>query len=206
MVLPPSQPLDQILLVEGSDEEHLIRQLLCRLQLIPSFSISDKKGIDPLLQSISGEVKVADRHAIGILADANDNVTARWNAITDRLKKEGIQAPASPVPDGTIIASEPRVGIWLMPNNTSVGELEDFVAQMIPNNDPVWPSSRRYIDGIPNADRKFAQGKILRAQIHAWLAARNEPRKIGSAIRTHDLEINGPLCRKFVDWLNRLFR
>ncbi len=93
-----------------------------------------------------------------------------------------------------------------MPDNQSMGELEDFVAKMIPNGDPVWPRSRSYIDGIPITDRKFKGKKTLRAKVYAWLAAREDPRRMGQAIYARDLNVNGPLCQKFVDWLTRLFR
>ena len=99
----------------------------------------------------------------------------------------------------------PRVGVWLMPDNESPGELEDFVAQMIPDGDPVWPLSQDYIDGIPVSDRKFTAGKTLRAKIHAWLAAREDPRQMGAAIGTYDLDIGGDLCTRFTAWLDMLF-
>ena len=115
----------------------------------------------------------------------------------------------SPEPTGTFIdgtASTPRVGIWLMPNNTSSGELENFVSEMIPDNDPVWPRSECYIDGIPVKDRKFTEKKILRAKIHAWLAAREDPKQMGLAIRACDLHVDGTLSTTFADWLRNLFK
>lgn len=69
--------------------------------------------------------------------DANDDLDARWSAVANRLRAENIEVPSSPERTGTIIDSKPRVGIWLMPNNTSPGELENFVSEMIPNDDPV---------------------------------------------------------------------
>ena len=90
-----------------------------------------------------------------------------------------------------------------MPDNCSVGELEDFVVQMIPVGDRVWPLSERYIDEIPNP--AFRPGKALRAKLYAWLAAREDPRHIGLAIRAQDLDVDGDLCRRFVAWLTRLF-
>ena len=92
-----------------------------------------------------------------------------------------------------------------MPDNESSGELEDFVKQMIPTGDPVWSLSQRYIDGIPQANRKFADRKKLRAQLYAWLATREDPKKMGSAIGAHDLNMDGILCKKFVVWLMALF-
>ena len=93
-----------------------------------------------------------------------------------------------------------------MPDNENPSELEDFVIEMIPDGDVVWPRAQSYIDGIPAADRPFSEGKRQRARLYAWLATREEPRRMAAAIGTHDLDINGPLCRRFVDWLKRLFQ
>ena len=92
-----------------------------------------------------------------------------------------------------------------MPDNQLAGELENFIEKMIPASDPVWPLSEAYIDGIPQAARKFADGKILRAKVHAWLAAREDPRPMGTSIRAGDLDINAPASTSFVNWLRRLF-
>ena len=91
-----------------------------------------------------------------------------------------------------------------MPNNEAPGEIEDFVAGMIPESDPVWPRSQAYVDGIPVTDRKF-RGKILRAKVHSWLATREEPRMMGAAIGARDLNCDAPDAVRLVDWLRRLF-
>ncbi len=93
-----------------------------------------------------------------------------------------------------------------MPDNQSPGELEDFIVKMIPDGDPVWPRSKAYINGIPEEDREFKEGKILRAKVHAWLATREEPRKMGLAIKAKDLDIDGGTCASFVAWLRELFK
>ena len=92
-----------------------------------------------------------------------------------------------------------------MPDNESLGELENFISEMIPDNDPVWPLSEDYIDRIPEADRKFTEKKILRAKIHAWLATREDPRQMGAAIRARDLHTDGTLSTAFANWLRQLF-
>ena len=205
MARPPSQSSDRVLLVEGQDDKHVVLHLCERHQSTRPFSIDDKGNIDQVLESIAPEIKAPGRQAIGILVDANDDMTGRWEAIWNRLQKADINPPQSPSPDGTIIRVEPRIGIWLMPNNASAGELEDFVVKMIPTNDPVWPLSQSYIDLIPPQNRKFIKKKRSRAQVHAWLAARKDPRQMGTAIKAGDLEIDGALSQKFVAWLNNLF-
>ena len=92
-----------------------------------------------------------------------------------------------------------------MPDNASKGELEDFVEKLIPEDDPVWPLAERYVGGIPRAARKFKPGKILRASIHAWLATRAEPRKMGAAIGIGDLDATAPLAKTFAEWLQAVF-
>ena len=222
---PISPSLDGVLLVEGPDDKHVVLHLCNRcpsfsvekssedehvVRLYPSqptsaFSISDKGGIDQLLGAISLEIKTPSRKAIGILVDANNDLNTRWNDVTNRLRKANIQAPPSPQPTGTIIDGQPRVGIWLMPDNASTGELEDFVMQMIPKGDPVWPLAKRYIEEIPQAYRRFPAVKTRRAELYAWLAARENPRQMGSAIVSHDLKVDGHLCKNFLDWLKALF-
>ena len=205
MAPPPSQPIDRVLLVEGQDDKHIVLQLCERHQSTRSFFIDDKGNIDQVLESIALEIKAPDRQAVGILVDANDDRTRRWAAVQNRLRRAGITSPQSPDPDGTIIQANPRIGIWLMPDNTSAGELEDFVAKMIPDNDPVWPLSQSYIDGIPSRDRKVIAKRRSRAQVYAWLATRKDPRQMGTAIKARDLEVDGALSQKFVAWLNNLF-
>ena len=92
-----------------------------------------------------------------------------------------------------------------MPDNESSGESEDFVKHLIPIKDPVWPLAQDYIDKIPSEHRKFKNKKIVQAQIHAWLAAHANPRKMGTAIEAGDLDAQAPLAKSFADWLRQLF-
>lgn len=63
-----------------------------------------------------------------------------------------------------------------------------------------WPSSEAYIDGIEEEHRKFRK-KVLRAKVHAWLATRKQPGRMGAAIKEGDLEIDGAMAVSFADWL-----
>ena len=204
----PASSDEYVLLVEGPDDKHVVRHLCRSDSGIPIFRIRKKGSVNELLRGIPGEVLAEGRTVVGILVDANDNLQARWQAVSDRLRGVDITLPACPEPNGTIVDFDgrPRVGVWLMPDNISPGELEDFVASLIPAQDPVWPLSEGYIDGIPEVDRKFKQGKVLRAKVHAWLASRSSPRRMGTAIGARDLNVELPECRRFVNWLRELFK
>lgn len=207
--------LARILLVEGQDDKHVVCRIVRRRGLDLNIKIDDgdnRSGYFNLRERIDTTVDASGVEAVGILADANDDVAKRWASITGRLREADLfrdaSLPKHPDPAGTIIPEgprSPRVGIWLMPDNGSPGELEDFVGRMIPPDDTVWPLAQAYIDGIPQADRKFAEGKIQRAKVHAWLAAQERPLRMGLAIHARDLDVDVPLCQSFTDWLQRLF-
>ena len=195
-------------MVEGTDDKHVIWQICNRSPETPDFYIQDRGGIEPLLDAVGPELIVSGRRVLGILADADDNLSGRWVAIANRLAEEGVQIPSNPDGNGVIVDTmgKPRVGIWVMPDNVREGELEKFVADMIPDDDPIWPLSQQYIDSIPAPHRKFASGKTLRAQIHSWLATREDPRLMGQAIGVGDLSVSNSLSQRFLTWLTRLFR
>ena len=201
-------PSKRVLLVEGVDDKHVVKHLREHPNHpgVPQFEISSKEGYSNLEAAISPEIKAPGRVAVGVLADANDHPDRRWQAISERLRRANLEPPPALEPDGTIIEGTPRVGIWLMPDNISAGELEDFIERLVPPGDPVWPLAQAYINGITTADRKFSDGKVQRARIHAWLAARKEPRKMGAAVGAGDLDVTVPLAATFTTWLRELFR
>ena len=196
------------LLVEGKDDEHFVCHLNAKLNLNLPLNILTRTGIEDVLKVISTEIKVSGRKAVGIIVDANDNLDDRWKKISEILNAVNIDTPSSPPIDGTIIESKnrnPRIGIWLMPDNKSSGELEDFVIQMIPDDDDIWPLAQIYINSIPKTSRKFKRQKRRRAELYAWLAARKIPSRIGWTISSGDLNVDGKLTQSFVYWLVKLF-
>lgn len=206
--MPEDTSPKKVLLVEGSSDEHVVRHVWKsrREAGLPPFEILNKKGFDNLLQSIITELIAIERETVGILIDANDNPDKRWNEVVEQLEEfSEISVPKKPQRSGIIIDNQPRIGIWMMPDNQSSGELEDFIHQLIPDRDPVWPRSCDYINGIPEKERKFSSRKKRRAQIHAWLATRERPRPMGAAIGRGDLDVQVPLANEFYEWLYRLF-
>ena len=163
-----------------------------------------------MLKAIPLEIKVSGRKALGIILDANDDLMKRWLAVRQTLNSVvDTNIPEKPETSGTIINLSkpyPRIGIWLMPDNKSNGELEDFVIKMIPTDDAVWPRAQTYINTIPTNIRKFKESKKRRAELYAWLATQELPGRIGYAIKQGDLDIEGNLTQQFVIWLKSLFQ
>ena len=165
--------------------------------------------MERLLNAIALEIKVSGKNAVGIVVDANDSLIKRWSSVSKKLRDAGIVVPKTPDSQGTIIeasGSLPKVGVWLMPNNESRGELEHFVQEMIDPDDPVWPKSCSYIDNIPEKDRKFRESKEMKAKVYAWLSTQETPGLMGPIIGSGQLSCDGPLCNRFTSWINRLFK
>lgn len=197
---------ERILLVEGEDDEHVVNRLYQKVygSELP-FKIVNKEGYTKLLQGLPVDLKRSGLAALGVLADANDDLEARWQDLVDAANEGAVSLPDAPAPAGTIVEGRPRVGVWLMPDNRSAGELEDFARQLVPSSDRVWPRAKRYIEGIPDEDRRFKPGKISKAKLYAWLASRLLPQRMGAAITAGDLDAQAPLAKQFAKWLSDLF-
>ena len=213
-----------VLLVEGQDDKHFVWQL-CKKVNFPFqpqrskvdfdigvngkvFQVLDKGNRTDLIGSLQLELKAPNRMTVGILMDSDENVMDCWKVLGQELAQSGVHLPSSPEAAGTVIPGcgrIPRTGIWLMPDNQSPGELEDFVWTMIPNGDSVLPLSKDYIGKISESDRRFRKEKNRKAVLYAWLAARKEPGRMGAAVGASDLEVNVQSCSKFLCWLERLF-
>lgn len=205
----------KLLLVEGLTDKHFVESLRGRRQDVPFFDIRVCGGIDNLVRVIGSEAKSPNRKALGVLCDANDSIESRHDDIVQRLEAAGIHlSRAMPMRPGTTRTIDPPVGIdlerfgtWLFPNNESVGELENLVAEMIPPQDCVWQLAGEYINGIPDRHREFGPSnqKIEKARVYAWLATRRKPGLIGRAV-AKDLELDGEAVGRLVAWLRELFR
>ena len=189
-----SVPPPKLLLVEGTDD------------LDVEFEIEQRTGFSGVINGVLGHWQSRGLQAIGIVVDADESLTNQWGILSQSLRSPPVMLdlPSEPRLGGTIIPGIPRLGIWVMPDNTNSGELEDFIFKMIPQPDPVWLRAERFIDDIPVDDRKFPEHKSLRAKVHAWMATRSRPRPMWSGISENDLVLETN-STAFLNWLRRLF-
>lgn len=213
MTLQPPLRSDQrwTIAVEGVDDKHVFGHIAQIAGFDLREVVKEFSGIETLLGVVGEILRIENGGTVGIVLDANGHPERRWQSVVDRLSRAGVNVPSEPDPKGMVIRETdllPRVGIWMMPDNKSLGELEDFVASMIPSDDLVWPRSVAYIDGIVNdmpCEHHRFKGKEMRAKVHAWIATREAPGFMGQAVARGDLDTDTPLCQTFIAWLNRLF-
>ena len=202
-----------VLYVEGEGDYFFTKELSEKHDAHHGWSINRKNGFSSVMKAAKTAITKRGGSTVGIMVDADIDINARWENISRHFGSpevtlhRQVNLPKFPIHGGTIIDGEngmPRVGIWVMPDNASSGELEDFLVRMIRPADPIWPKSKKYIDGIPQHKRRFGD-KVDRAQLYAWLATCQKPPYIGYAIQNCEFNWNAPNCPPFIDWLNRLF-
>ena len=211
--MPPRNPLAQ-LVVEGKNDQHVVWALCKVHEIAETFVVeapsTDRSGVDALLESIPVRLKIPGLATLGIVLDADEDVTARWQSIIQRLHVSGYtMLPAQPESAGTIIyaTGKPTVGVWVMPDNQLPGMLENFVTHLIPSNDQLSLHADAVLQTIELEQlNRYALIHRSKAFIHTWLAWQETPGlPMGQAITTRILDHNSPLATIFVEWLRRLF-
>lgn len=211
----PPKPKPQQLLVEGKNDRHVIWALCQQHQLPETFSVEvpqedDDPGIEALLSGLSARLKEKNLQTLGIVVDADRDLSARWQALRDRLSASGYQdIPTSPPAEGWVYAPPelPRVGVWVMPDNQLPGMLEDFVAHLIPSDDALRPKAEAILQEIErDCLNCYTSVHRPKALIHTWLAWQETPgMPMGQAITARVLSYDSAIALVFVAWLKRKF-
>lgn len=200
-----------ILMVEGKTDRHVIYQLRDQHGIPDCFEVRDYNGVDSLLDSLPATLKESERERIGVVVDADMDLDARWLSVRNILRSGGYdQLPNTPAAEGTLIPApqvfRPAVGIWIMPDNTVPGLLEDFLQFLVPPEDQLIRLAREAVSRIPASQRRFNDANEVKAQLHTWLAWQAQPGiPLGIAIKARYLDGDRPEARVFAGWLRRLF-
>ncbi|ACK70294.1 hypothetical protein PCC7424_1862 [Gloeothece citriformis PCC 7424] len=210
-----TQPKPQQLLVEGKNDQHVIWALCKKYKLPETFSVElpnedGTEGVEALLSSLTARLKDIELKTLGIVVDADQNLQARWQSISDKLKIVGYQnIPHLPCPEGWIDTQSelPKIGVWIMPNNQLPGILEDFVTYLIPTDDQLHPKAIEIIDHLEQLTiHRYGTVQRPKALIHTWLAWQEKPGiPMGQAITAQVLTYHSSITETFITWLNQLF-
>ncbi len=113
---------ERILLVEGEDDEHVVKALCKARKVELNFTITNKKTYPQLLDGIPVTLKQPALRVLGVLADANDDPESRWREIVDAAARSDVVLPDAPDSCGTIIQVDLRVGAGFDPGAGIGGE------------------------------------------------------------------------------------
>jgi len=209
----------RVLLVEGNTDLHIVAHLWKSHELPERFfdirkCESDKKVLNRLKVLLSA-AEEARPEKLGIILDADTQPASdRWDAIKDRLTTAEYSSYANYAPpdyleaDGTIVpggGKYPDIGIWIMPDNLSAGMLEDFLADLAPEESMAFAK-----ECVADAkDKGFSSYKSVhqsKAEIHTYLAWQDEPgNPLGISIDANALDAHLPVAKQFIGFLKKLF-
>lgn len=69
---------------------------------------------------------------VGLIVDRDDATNDKWPAVSAILRDLGASKLGGPTASGAIV--DERYGIWMWPDNITYGDLETFVAGIIPHS------------------------------------------------------------------------
>jgi len=197
------------LLVEGADDQHVVWALCKRDSVDETFDIIDCKGIENLFDQIPVRLKQSEIDTIGIIVDADADISVRWNRLRAILIECGFNIPEL-LPNSGLVHKEAggiTIGIWIMPNNNLSGMLEDFISFLVPDGDILMPLVEENLNNIEK--EKINKYKLIhksKAKIHSWLAIQEDPgTPLGLSITKRYLTKEGEICEYFVNWLKTVF-
>ena len=190
--------------VEGKDDYHALFHFLATRQLNTTGSwfpeIKRADSVEKLLDSIEIAVRFGTGQTIGFVLDADASPNDRWRAVASRLTNVGLTPPGNLPATGYIEFSEQyrtHTGVWLMPNSSRKGPLEDFLIDLIPPAD----SLLLHAQHATNQGAAFSIHTARKAELRTWLAWCEEPGlPYGSAINVFHLrqrhKRESAACRK----------
>ena len=217
----------KLLLVEGADDKRSIPELMEANGIIWEFAkqgsttsqriieIKDCQGYANLAKEdiISTALDVSGRTALGIIIDADEEPSNRWESIRNSCLGSIPDLPKS-LPEMGLIhqaysssGSPVKFGIWMMPDNQQRGMLETFLAYLVPDKqDELWQYAQ---ESAQIAKSKGASWKDVhrdKANIHTWLAWQNPTGcQIHQAITQRILDPKHPRSEPFVKWFRQLY-
>ncbi len=214
---------ENLLLVEGSTEKRAIPELVEANGIIweispkmPIVFIDDYAGGDTKVVKsavISNELNVANRQALGLIVDADENCINRWQSIRSACINFIPDLPQDIPPAGLVHKTEKKngkpvkFGVWIMPDNQTGGMLETFLAYLVKDeNEVLWQYSKQVVSEAKSKGANYKPTHIDKANIHTWLAWHNEPgSQLHIAVKKKILDPQHPKAQAFINWFKALY-
>lgn len=196
-----------ILLLEGSDDCNIIDKFCEDNAIETNFGFCHCGCDNRVLSKLNALLKSSEEfEVIGIILDADNNVDARYQKIKDRVK-DFYKLPQSMPKNGLvhIQKTQPKLGIWIMPNNQDKGALEEFYLKLATGIDTHFISEiiKQAKDKSLTSFKPQHENKAIMHTYFAWQDKPNTP--LYSAINQIALNNNKGIAKAFKGWLIKLF-
>ena len=216
--------MSRILVVEGKQDQDFY-SALCRRAGVLNVEVRSAPGsgkgnaikfFEMLLKQLpGGSIK-----NVGVVVDADypagkggdTGFGATYAEISNVAANAGFAPPPiKPPPNAGYLLTPPAglqpAGVWIMPDNSNHGMVEDFVKQGV-----IDPSQKLLLSRASNAVEAIANPLFnsslhkSKAEVYTWLAWQKNPgsRLVGT-VGGGLIDMNSQLQREFLSWLKRVF-
>lgn len=213
---------DRVLLVEGESDRSFFEEICKTLGLHTSVTIAPPKDVGgshntkegvlnhfPILLNQLGDAQIT-RLAIIVDADSEDNGGGYQRAIervANIVQPYGFTLASDSV-GGVIFQHDDGLadfGMWVMPNNSDEGMLEDWIKNCIhPDENELFAHAEAVVDTLPQT--KFKSIHISKAEVATWLAWQKKPgHGLYHAVEENLIDTNSILFKELCDWLNHIY-
>lgn len=188
----------KLLAVEGKDEINFFSALLQHLE-IDDIQLEGVGGKYQFRHKIPALIKIpgfSEITSLGIIRDADEDVENAFRSISDLVRRNNLTPPNNP---NEFSDANPRVGIFLMPDNANTGMLEDLCLHCI--EDPqINPCIDNYISCIE--EHGYKPGNLSKAKSQVYLAAMSEiANSVGVGAQKGYWDFNSPSLSQLIDFL-----
>ena len=189
---PGSIDKSKQLLVEGEDENQFFGALLDHLEN-DEIQVQSYGGKDNLRRFLKAFLNVPifdEVQSIGIVRDADTDAATAFKSVQNSLTSVEL-----PVPDEMLAPATGalRVGIFIMPDNSNPGALEDLCLNALEGDLAIGCVSD-FIQCIQDSVQKVPKN-MAKARMHAFLASREDP----------ELRLGIAAHRGYLPWGNAAF-
>lgn len=223
----PAPALPNLLLVEGTSDQLFFRALCKTLGLdtrttvkvappreLQASAFNTKQGVLNHLPVLLRQLDDGQLRHLGVVIDADSPPDGGFPATRDRITRDlagfGYSLkPEHPHSAGLLFAHDdglPDIGVWVMPDNSGDGTLENWVRRSLHEGEqPLFDHACAVVNALPQPHR-FRPTQRAKAEMATWLAWQSRPGfGIDQVITSGLLDPDGPDGRPLRDWLLAVF-
>lgn len=208
------QSNDKKLFVEGVNDREVVYRVenhyglrdICEVKAIGSKE-GVRQALELHLNEMASKVKI-----VGAILDADQDLSSTWTSIKSAIDLTKRYNAPKVIPFGglvleSIVPDNPKLGIWIMPDNSNRGMLEDFMREMIPSDDNLITQVSNTLDDLESKQlQRYKAVHRSKAWIHTYLAWQDEPgNTLATAVDQRLLNPSAAIVKSFADWMKLLF-
>ena len=195
---------DRVLLVEGTDEFNLIGAMLhsWNIDHVQVIGVGGKDRIKTNLEIVISDALAMgiELSAIGVLRDADAHPTRALQSVTDALRSLDLPTPDS---HGDIMHGSPSVGVFILPDGTSPGAVEDLCWEAVQETS-AGKCSTVYLECLEESGA-LASKNPAKTLVHSYLAAQEDPSsRVGEGALKGYWSFDHPAFDPLRDFVSRL--